>query len=197
MKKKRASREELAGRLPVDVDQWSEAARRRLGYLPAPSHYEDRRFKCRSCQSEAFFTAAQQKHEYEVKKAHYLRQHVLCPPCFARRSELQALNDHFESSWMARDQGLSADVPALLVWLDVLNELPRYGLRRDTARIRMLEKLIEDLVQSGCDQALELAARQGWEDVSAGRYADVADDRLEDFIGQLGKRAAKLAKSAR
>ena len=45
-------------------------------------------------------------------------------------------------------------------------------------------------------KALKQAARQGWADVSAGRYADVADDQLEDFVGQLGRRAAQLAKTA-
>jgi antitoxin ParD1/3/4 len=41
-------------------------------------------------------------------------------------------------------------------------------------------------------KALKQAARQGWVDVSEGRYADVADDKLEDFIGQLGRRAAHV-----
>lgn len=45
-------------------------------------------------------------------------------------------------------------------------------------------------------EALKQAARQGWADVSAGRYADVADDQLEDFLGQLGRRAAQAAKTA-
>ncbi|MEP7303823.1 MAG: type II toxin-antitoxin system ParD family antitoxin [Caldimonas sp.] len=45
-------------------------------------------------------------------------------------------------------------------------------------------------------KALKQAARQGWADVSAGRYVDVADDRLEDFVGQLGRRAAQPAKTA-
>lgn len=44
-------------------------------------------------------------------------------------------------------------------------------------------------------KALKQAARQGWADVSAGRYADVADGRLEDFVGQLGRRAAQPAKT--
>ncbi len=77
------------------------------------------------------------------------------------------------------------------------------------------QQLIETLVQSGRYQnasevlreglrlieererleavklkALKKAARQGWTDVSAGRYSEVADDQLEDFIGQLGRRAA-------
>lgn len=141
---KRIQAQGRTGRLPVDVGQWSDAARRRLGYLPAPSFYEDRRFTCRSCQCEAFFTAEQQKHEYEVKKAHYLRQHVLCAPCFARRCELQTFNDHLAALWDAREQGARADVPGLLVWLEVLTDLPQYGVRRDTARIRMLERLVAE-----------------------------------------------------
>ena len=44
-------------------------------------------------------------------------------------------------------------------------------------------------------KALKQAARQGWADVSAGRYADVAEDQLEDFVGQLGRRAAQPAKT--
>ena len=83
------------------------------------------------------------------------------------------------------------------------------------------QQLVESLVQSGRYQnasevlreglrlidererlegaklkALKQAARQGWADVSAGRYADVADDRLEDFVGQMGRRAAQPAKTA-
>ena len=84
------------------------------------------------------------------------------------------------------------------------------------------QQLVENLVQSGRYQnasevlreglrlieererleavklnVLRQAARQGWADVSAGRYSDVADDQLEDFVGQLGRRAARPAKTAR
>lgn len=83
------------------------------------------------------------------------------------------------------------------------------------------QQLVEDLVKSGRYQnasevlrdglrlveqrerheaakleALKQAARRGWADVSAGQYADVADDRLDDFVGQLGRRAAQAAKTA-
>ena len=36
-------------------------------------------------------------------------------------------------------------------------------------------------------QALKQAAKQGWVDITAGRYIDVADDQLEDFVRQLGQ----------
>ena len=38
-------------------------------------------------------------------------------------------------------------------------------------------------------KALKHAARQGWADISAGRYTDVADDQLGHFVGQLGRAA--------
>lgn len=67
------------------------------------------------------------------------------------------------------------------------SEVLRDGLRLVEERERREEAKLE---------ALKQAARQGWADVSAGRYADVADDQLEDFVGQLGRRAAQVAKTA-
>ncbi|MBK7614336.1 MAG: type II toxin-antitoxin system ParD family antitoxin [Burkholderiales bacterium] len=59
-------------------------------------------------------------------------------------------------------------------------------------------RLIEDRerIEEAKLKALKQAARQGWADLSAGRYIDVADDQLEDFVGQLGRRAAGQAKAA-
>jgi antitoxin ParD1/3/4 len=42
-------------------------------------------------------------------------------------------------------------------------------------------------------KALKQAARQGWPNVSAERYVDVAHDQLEKFMRQLGRRAAQRA----
>lgn len=39
---------------------------------------------------------------------------------------------------------------------------------------------------------LKQAANQGWADVLAGRFTDVADDRLDAFIGQLGRTASAI-----
>ena len=67
------------------------------------------------------------------------------------------------------------------------SEVLRAGLRLIEERERR-----EDAELAGLKQA----ARLGWADVSAGRYAEVADDQLEDFVGQLGRRAAQAAKTA-
>ena len=68
------------------------------------------------------------------------------------------------------------------------SEVLREGLRLIEERERIEEAKLK---------ALKQAARQGWADVSARRYADVADDQLEDFVGQLGRRGAGLAKTAK
>jgi antitoxin ParD1/3/4 len=66
------------------------------------------------------------------------------------------------------------------------SEVLREGLRLVEERERMGQAKLK---------ALKQAARQGWSDVAAGRYADVADAQLEDFVAQLGRRAAELAKT--
>ena len=67
------------------------------------------------------------------------------------------------------------------------SEVLREGLRLIEERERVVQAKLK---------ALKQAARQGWVDVSAGRFADVADDQLDDFIGQLGRRAAMKVNSA-
>jgi antitoxin ParD1/3/4 len=67
------------------------------------------------------------------------------------------------------------------------SEVLRAGLRLIEARERIEQANLKTLGQ---------AVRQGWADVSAGWHADVAADRLEDFIGQLARRAARRTKTA-
>lgn len=38
--------------------------------------------------------------------------------------------------------------------------------------------------------ALKEAADKGWADIDAGRFKDISDDQLEDWIRQLGMQAA-------
>lgn len=66
------------------------------------------------------------------------------------------------------------------------SEVLREGLRLIEQRERIEEAKLK---------ALKQAARVGWADVSAGRYSDVADGGLEQFIGQLGRRASQRVKA--
>ena len=61
------------------------------------------------------------------------------------------------------------------------SEVLREGLRLIEQRERLEAVKLE---------ALQEAANNGWTDIVAGRYTDLTDDQLEDFIAQLGQQAA-------
>jgi antitoxin ParD1/3/4 len=44
-------------------------------------------------------------------------------------------------------------------------------------------------------EALRQAAAVGWLDLDAGRYRDIGEDALADYIGQLGARASKQVRA--
>lgn len=44
-------------------------------------------------------------------------------------------------------------------------------------------------------QALREAANVGWRDIEAGRYRDVSQEGLVDYVGQLGARASKQVRA--
>ena len=55
--------------------------------------------------------------------------------------------------------------------------------------LRLLER--QELENAAKVAALRDAAEKGWLDLATGRYDDIADEDLDDFIGQLGDRAAR------
>jgi antitoxin ParD1/3/4 len=54
--------------------------------------------------------------------------------------------------------------------------------------LRLLEQR-EDVEDAKLD-ALKAAAQLGWREIDGGRFTDVQNDKLEDFFGELGVRAA-------
>lgn len=55
--------------------------------------------------------------------------------------------------------------------------------------LRLLER--RDAIESAKLSALRNAADLGWSDLSSGRFDDVADGDLDDFVSQLGARAVR------
>ena len=57
------------------------------------------------------------------------------------------------------------------------------------AGLRLLEQ--QELEDASKLKTLRYAAERGWSDLKAGRFDDVADENLDDFIGQLGVHATR------
>lgn len=126
----------------MNKELWSDKSKASVDYVLARDYYEDIRFNCRACGASSVFTAAEQKYTYEVKKAYVWEQHVLCPSCFRTCLELQAEAATLLAAWLEDKALLTRSAPKLRRWLEVLELLPRFGVRKDTARIRMLARVL-------------------------------------------------------
>lgn len=76
-------------------------------------------------------------------------------------------------------------------FVDSLVETGRYQNASEVLRegLRLIEQ--RERLEAAQLAALREAAAKGWADIDAGRYVDIADEQLEDTIGQLGRRAAE------
>lgn len=76
-------------------------------------------------------------------------------------------------------------------FVDSLVETGRYQNASEVLRegLRLIEQ--RERLESAQIAALREAAAKGWADIDAGRYVDIADEQLEDTIGQLGRKAAE------
>ncbi|MFQ6313016.1 zinc-ribbon domain containing protein [Lysobacter capsici] len=98
--------------------------------------------RCRRCDNEFVFTAAQQRQAFEVRKAYIWQQRTLCEKCWQQRLALTGELRQPQSRWRAQRASLKNDIAALRRWRELLQQLPGYGCRQDVAQIAMLERLL-------------------------------------------------------
>ena len=130
--------------VPADPSLWSEKSRSLLA-AGWTKEYRDIRYQCWHCGVPAVFTAQDQAHTFEVKKAPIDQRRILCNDCWRQsleiRSELAACTRRWEDS----KASLAADKEFLTHWLELVELLEKYvPYRPDTAKKNMLRRLLQE-----------------------------------------------------
>ena len=128
--------------VPCDPEQWSDDSKRSVAYEFAPEPYRDKAYRCWRCDAPDVFTAAEQKHAFEVRKAHIDQQRILCRACHREWVGLEREAGECRRRWASEDAALRRDPAFLRRWLVALERLPGYNGARDEANIVMLRKLV-------------------------------------------------------
>lgn len=82
---------------------------------------------------------------------------------------------------------------------EIIDELVKSGRYQNASEVlreglRLIER--RERLEATRLEALKIAAQQGFADLDQGRFTDVSDDALDDFISDLGREAeALIAKS--
>lgn len=74
----------------------------------------------------------------------------------------------------------------------IIDRLVKSGRYRNASEVlreglRMIER--REALEDAKLEVLREAARIGFADIDQGRFVDVPDDQLEDYIGELGRKA--------
>ena len=80
--------------------------------------------------------------------------------------------------------------------VETLVQSGRYQNASEVLRegLRLIEQ--RERLEAAKLQALQQAAAKGWADITAGRYVDIVEDGIEEFMSQLGQHAANRVKLA-
>ena len=125
-----------------DPECWSEDSKRSVAYDFPPRPYQDKAYLCWRCRAPEVFTAADQKHAFEVRKVHICQQRFLCRVCHREWVVLEREVSECRQRWIAEQPTLPRDPEFLRRWLVVLEALPGYNGGRDEANIVMLRRLV-------------------------------------------------------
>lgn len=123
-------------------DDWSEASKRSVAYSFDPQPYLDKAYLCLRCSAPDVFTAEDQKHTFEVRKANISQQRSLCVTCHREWFHLDREVREYRRQWATDRRGLHRDLKFLRHWLVVLEALAGYNSNVDRANIVMLRRLV-------------------------------------------------------
>ncbi|WP_338844603.1 zinc-ribbon domain containing protein [Massilia sp. W12] len=127
---------------------WSNKSQQSVQAIWA-KEYRDIHYHCSKCHAAAVFSAQDQKHSYEIKKAYIDQKRRLCHDCWLESLRIkQALQD-YANKWHTQKNVLRTDENFLQAWLDLVLLHKLYLSRKeDTARINMIKRLLDALQTS-------------------------------------------------
>lgn len=131
-------------RVPADPSKWSEKSQRSVA-ADFTKDYTDIVYDCWRCKEPAVFSAADQKHTFEVKKASIDQRRTLCGDCWKELLRIERNLRICEEQWSQSKKSLKLDTSFLSGWLDLVIEREQYvPYRPDTAKKNMLRKLLDE-----------------------------------------------------
>jgi hypothetical protein len=128
----------------IDYSKWSEAA------LSSPvafldEFYSSREYNCYFCGTACEFSPADKKYVYETLRKRLEWHPSLCDNCYKIRGGLERELQTFIEKWQSSRSALRVNVQALTRWLTALEELPKFRVKKDAAKIAQVRKLIRAL----------------------------------------------------
>lgn len=129
----------------VDKRQWSEPSKRSYTYVERASYYTEVAYRCLKCSTRAVFTAAEQKHAFEVKKRYIWQRRVLCANCYKKLHQLTLHERSLRQRWSEMSAAHKSDTIFIAEWLGVLVAQSCYGKRVNTAMANKLRKILGTL----------------------------------------------------
>ena len=130
-------------KVEADSSLWSEESQRSYA-AHYTKIYKDKEYCCWRCQKKSVFTAADQKYTYEVRKAYFWQQRILCEECWKEKNNIIFETKRYENQWAKSKKMLCQDLVFLQNWLNLLLRLEEYVPYKPNIAIKnMLTKLIE------------------------------------------------------
>ena len=129
--------------VPCDPECWSEDSKRSVAYQFTPRPYRDKAYLCWRCRAPDVFTAVDQKHAFEVLKVNISQGRILCGACHRERVQLDREARECRRRWAEERSDVENNAEFLQRWLAVLEALPGYNVREDSANIAMLTRLTQ------------------------------------------------------
>jgi hypothetical protein len=128
----------------ADPSLWSEKSQRSVS-ASWTKEYRDIEYQCWRCRTPAVFTAQDQKHTFEVKKAPIDQPRILCNDCWRQSLDVRRELAVCAERWDDSKAMLTNDKDFLTRWLELLELLEKYvPYKPDTAKKNMLRRLLQD-----------------------------------------------------